>query len=757
MRIHWMFYFWICCMSVMAASIIGTNAEQSADVTGCVFLDQNKNGQKDQDEKGIPDIYVSDGEKIIKTGPDGRYAFKGMPVRECAFVILPENYSPVKDFFVFVDTNKIDANIALYHNAQGKEHNFAFIQSGDIQMLESVKDKEKACRELFGKLEDISRKNDVRFYICAGDLTLFGNMGDLEAIKKVTDESERRFWPCFGGHDGLDKTMKYPKTGNYKQVFGPLAYSWNYGGVHFIVMIAEKQFLSANEKVRMQKWLRNDIALLPDGANIVLTGHLASLMKEEIDELKGKHAVIAILQGHVHAHAIYNTKETPVICSGPWRPLDWGAGTIKARIINVRDGKIKTETIPFINTFSAPERDTNAPAVILSEQENWNSFSGPAGKRSVDLKMNLPLKLAWKVSLGKFQPFPAGTPIICNKKVYVGIADPDFPAQKAGVVCIDAEKGNVLWRTPLDEAIYSPVAAYQGRIFALGGEGTLWALDADTGKIIWSTSIYDHTAYSKDKYVWHQALAPVVAEDGRIFVALAKYNAAIESESGKIVWTQEAGTEEYSATAGLTVGKKMVYSINNDGVAALDIKTGGVLWQKKLLELGAQKNSDRGISTPIHDGDAIYFPHRVNIAKVNESNGNILWNFTNTYGSMNSIASPALAGGKLVLARGTNVFALSASAAAAGGILWKFNTRSYNEAGWGFGDILINASSPAIAGDKVLVGGDDGYFYVLALNDGKKLQEIRMGSPIKSSPACAGNLVCITDFNGNLYGFTWGK
>ena len=88
-------------------------------------------------------------------------------------------------------------------------------------------------------------------------------------------------------------------------------------------------------------------------------------------------------------------------------------------------------------------------------------------------------------------------------------------------------------------------------------------------------------------------------------------------------------------------------------------------------------------------------------------------------------------------------------------MLWNFKTRNRKEADLGEFIYLNNNSSPAIIGKTVCVGADDGYFYVLSLNDGSALQEIRIGSPVKSSPACAGNLVCFSDFAGNLYGYTF--
>ena len=62
-------------------------------------------------------------------------------------------------------------------------------------------------------------------------------------------------------------------------------------------------------------------------------------------------------------------------------------------------------------------------------------------------------------------------------------------------------------------------------------------------------------------------------------------------------------------------------------------------------------------------------------------------------------------------------------------------------------------SSPAIAGDRVYVGSNDGRFYELDLASGKKLWEFEAGSPLSASPAIAAGRVVIGSHDGRLYCF----
>src|SRR6266568_2511625 len=62
-------------------------------------------------------------------------------------------------------------------------------------------------------------------------------------------------------------------------------------------------------------------------------------------------------------------------------------------------------------------------------------------------------------------------------------------------------------------------------------------------------------------------------------------------------------------------------------------------------------------------------------------------------------------------------------------------------------------SSPAICGDKVVVGSDDGRLYMISLETGKELWKYELGQPIGSSPAVAHGKVVIGSEDGNVYCF----
>ena len=62
---------------------------------------------------------------------------------------------------------------------------------------------------------------------------------------------------------------------------------------------------------------------------------------------------------------------------------------------------------------------------------------------------------------------------------------------------------------------------------------------------------------------------------------------------------------------------------------------------------------------------------------------------------------------------------------------------------WSFATRGKVDSSPAVCGDKVIVGSDDGRLYVVSLGTGKEVWSYDLGQPIDSSPGVAEGKVVV--------------
>ncbi len=112
------------------------------------------------------------------------------------------------------------------------------------------------------------------------------------------------------------------------------------------------------------------------------------------------------------------------------------------------------------------------------------------------------------------------------------------------VLAIDAKTGLLLWRyrrrLPDDVVLMHPtsrgVALYGDKVYFCAGDAVVVAIDAKTGKEVWSTK----TAVNKQGY--YMSLAPQVA-DGKILIGtsggewgIRGFVAAFDPESGKELW-----------------------------------------------------------------------------------------------------------------------------------------------------------------------------------------------------------------------------
>jgi alcohol dehydrogenase (cytochrome c) len=142
----------------------------------------------------------------------------------------------------------------------------------------------------------------------------------------------------------------------------------------------------------------------------------------------------------------------------------------------------------------------------------------------------------WSFSTGAINGHEA-TPIVNNGVMFVAT-----PGNQ--VIAIDARTGALLWRyrnTPApDVVLLHPtsrgVALYEDKVFFAQAEATLVALDARTGKPVWTATVADN------RKGYYMSVAPLVA-DGKVVVGASGgelgvrgFLAAYDVNTGKELW-----------------------------------------------------------------------------------------------------------------------------------------------------------------------------------------------------------------------------
>jgi alcohol dehydrogenase (cytochrome c) len=146
------------------------------------------------------------------------------------------------------------------------------------------------------------------------------------------------------------------------------------------------------------------------------------------------------------------------------------------------------------------------------------------------------LRPVWVFSTGEVRVHESA-PIVNNGVMFVSTPNNQ-------VIAIDARSGNVLWRyrRPRPAGASVPhdtsrgVALYGDRVYFAAGEAVLVALDAKTGKEVWTTTVADNRAG------YYISLAPLIA-GGKVMVGasggefgIRGFVAAFDPGTGKEQW-----------------------------------------------------------------------------------------------------------------------------------------------------------------------------------------------------------------------------
>ncbi len=205
----------------------------------------------------------------------------------------------------------------------------------------------------------------------------------------------------------------------------------------------------------------------------------------------------------------------------------------------------------------------SAPAAC-AVSEDWARFRGPNGSGVSTDSKNLPAKfsstenLKWRCEL----PGPGSScPIVVGDKLFVtcwtGYGTPDAPDGKQAdlrrhLICLDRATGKVVWdkavspELPEDEyggmfaehgfASHTPVSDGE-HIYAYFGKSGAVAFDLD-GNQLWQTKVGSEL----DPRRWGSASSPILYKDLLIVTATAESEAlaALDKKTGKVVWKKEA-------------------------------------------------------------------------------------------------------------------------------------------------------------------------------------------------------------------------
>ncbi|MDP6555693.1 MAG: PQQ-binding-like beta-propeller repeat protein [Pirellulaceae bacterium] len=580
-------------------------------VTGRVYEDRNTNGERDADEPAMPDVMVTDGERVQRTGDDGAYHFRIRidedPHYRFVVVTRPTGFKPTSKVFLRIpfaeDQTEYSDDFGFVRDAAAAKREFWFMTASDSQFtsIEQMIPIAKDYAQVTGA-PAIPGLGKPAFLITAGDLTMNGSQFEWDMYDRIRASSKIPVYEGFGGHDGncLDPRC----TVNFEQRIGPPYYSWDYGGVHFIQFVTETGYLRPTARLRHHDWLQADLKALPPKMPVIAISHYP-LDSAWFDQRKARGInVIAQIGAHWHVVMAGSRGGAPVLNSAPARGRDWGAYSRTYRWVFVSPAGLRSK-LRVAGQYKRLRTMAPGPTTRLGKQRlvvlaydtallvesvscRWTSPSGEVSTARLEQQGDW----SW---YGDFEPNELGrwqcelsatdvggetwkrTQAVDVKATTKPVANPgdDFSWVLAGTpprriralpALRDGESSRNRTRLTLEDS--------SQRVQSLVTSTTNGTLSP-----LWVT----HTG---SVHVLHNS--PVIA-GGRVFVSVGNPNAGtpgagvlcLDAATGKQIWKADSPIGDIRSA--VSVHDNIVYAVTGEGwVAAYDAAKGRALWSKPM-------------------------------------------------------------------------------------------------------------------------------------------------------------------------------
>ncbi|MFM7658223.1 MAG: outer membrane protein assembly factor BamB [Burkholderiaceae bacterium] len=342
----------------------------------------------------------------------------------------------------------------------------------------------------------------------------------------------------------------------------------------------------------------------------------------------------------------------------------------------------------------------------------------------VNFKPSLTVRTLWQADLGRAgTPFLA--PVFTDGKVYAAGSD-------GKVVALDAASGRQVWSVTVDADIAAGVGADAATVVVASARGTVFAFDAATGKQRW-----------KVKASTEVLSAPAVGSGVVVVRSMDNKIVAYDVESGERRWVVQR-------TAPALVLRAAPGIVINDGVAfialpagrllAINTATGTARWDAPIAEpRGAtelERVADVSGMPALLGREVCATAYQGRIACVDTGNGSLRW-----ARGFSADVGPAM--DQRYVFAADELGSLAGFSRDTGGSLW----RSTALRGRGL-------SAPVSFGRAVVVGDKEGYLHFLSREEGAMLARTSLGAQVRAAPIVTGANLVVQTVEGKLIALT---
>jgi len=309
---------------------------------------QTVRGRVTAEGKGLAGVLVSDGSRVARTGPGGDYELAtGADSGPFIFVTTPSGYW-TDAFYIRLEKAQAAGRADFVLQPVRQAERFDFVLITDMHVAN-----QSALSKCQASIREINQLRPAPAFIWAqGDITLQGHEG-----KNYQQCIEIANMPVRNGAGNHDMMLSHqdPRD-DFHELFGPTYYSFDWGGVHCVVLDGNRPVPGGSEKDYRDvwgavdgselSWLQADLAAQPKGKPIIVGIHIPIVTTlpqrrgkdpretpywvvtnaDLLTDLFARHGVRLVLQGHMHENERATVKGveyvTSISLSGRW----WSGG-----------------------------------------------------------------------------------------------------------------------------------------------------------------------------------------------------------------------------------------------------------------------------------------------------------------------------------------------------------------------------------------------------------------------------------------------
>jgi outer membrane protein assembly factor BamB/predicted phosphodiesterase len=563
------------------------------------------------------------------------------------------------------------------------------------------------------------------FVLHCGDITDTGLPGEYERYWQTVPAALRgRIRHVPGNHEvRWDPTAK----GLYRENFGAMPYSFDAGGVHVAGLDLTQLLLEPGHcGAAALEWLDRDLAAaggpalvfqhFPVGGEHDYVDDQAALL-----ELIARHDVRVLVAGHVHRDTVTRLDglvqvTLQAVLKEPvfyWAELGGGLVLTVSRVTVAPDGTTAgslVATVPLTGPLAGHRRPRGAAGGLPG-------LRLPAAATAAGLP-----RTQWRLRLtGSVQAGIAVT----GDVVVAASTSGDVAAVRAGAARADRSV-DWRWRTRLGPVYRRPGVSRDGRmLFVPSADGHLYTLDAGTGLVGWR--------FAAAAPVLSQ---PLVTPEFVVFTAGERL-LAVHAASGELAWAVPG--RGFSAGRAGCDGER-IYTAAADGFArAHDLRTGREAWSHRMVSGDLHRvRLYSGWDDVIALGAGAVLAATVSGTQaLDAATGAPRWTLPGS-----TMYPPTV-----VLGDGTALFAtergvISRVGLADGGTVW--------QAGLG---VPVQNAGLAVVGDSAWVVSAAGRLVRIRLTDGHEQGSVRFTlARCYSAPAVVGDTLVTGDQDGVVHG-----